>query len=125
MAEFTGSLIFPEARDKVDQDLFQVIQGLATRLETVFNGGIELGVDTNKTMAQLSISDFLKIAADNKVLSLGAGDDAGIWYDGTNLHIDAQLVGSGVIILDNVPTSDPSIAGAIWSDSNVLTLSAG
>jgi hypothetical protein len=28
-------------------------------------------------------------------------------------------------VLTNVPTTDPSVAGAIWSDSGVLTLSAG
>lgn len=30
-----------------------------------------------------------------------------------------------LITVPNIPTSDPSIAGAIWSNSGVLTVSAG
>ncbi len=29
------------------------------------------------------------------------------------------------IVLTGVPTSDPAVAGALWANSNVLTLSAG
>jgi len=38
-----------------------------------------------------------------------------ITYDGTN----------SVVILSDLPTSDPSVAGQLWSDSGVLTVSAG
>ena len=38
-----------------------------------------------------------------------------ITYDGTN----------SVVILSDLPTSDPSVAGQLWSNSGVLTVSAG
>lgn len=38
-----------------------------------------------------------------------------ITYDGTN----------SVVILNDLPTSDPSVAGQLWSNSGVLTVSAG
>ena len=38
-----------------------------------------------------------------------------ITYDGTN----------SVVILNDLPTSDPSVAGQLWSDSGVVTVSAG
>lgn len=32
---------------------------------------------------------------------------------------------SGVVIMSNLPTTDPEVAGQLWSNSNVLTVSAG
>lgn len=32
---------------------------------------------------------------------------------------------TGLIMMDTIPTSDPSVAGALWSNSGVLTISAG
>lgn len=42
-------------------------------------------------------------------------ENISITYDGTN----------SVVILSDLPTSDPSVAGQLWSDSGVLTVSAG
>tara|TARA_R110000822_G_scaffold150360_2_gene289483 strand:+ start:561 stop:794 length:234 start_codon:yes stop_codon:yes gene_type:complete len=36
-----------------------------------------------------------------------------------------DLTASGTIILSNLPTSDPSVANQLWSNSLVLTVSAG
>jgi len=38
-----------------------------------------------------------------------------ITYDGTN----------SVVIISDLPTSDPSVAGQLWSNSGVVTVSAG
>ena len=35
------------------------------------------------------------------------------------------LSASGVVILSGLPTADPAVAGQLWSDSGVLTVSAG
>lgn len=40
------------------------------------------------------------------------------------LHVDKGSAGT-VISLVNLPTSDPSVAGQVWSNSGVLTVSAG
>lgn len=37
----------------------------------------------------------------------------------------SNLTATGTVILSGLPTSDPSVAGAIWSNSGVLTVSAG
>ena len=42
-------------------------------------------------------------------------EDISISHDGTN----------SVVIFTDLPTSDPSVAGQLWSDSGVLTVSAG
>ncbi len=35
------------------------------------------------------------------------------------------LTVSGTVILSGLPTANPNVAGAIWSNSGVLTVSAG
>jgi hypothetical protein len=42
-------------------------------------------------------------------------ENISITYDGTN----------SVVILSDLPTSNPGVAGQIWSNSGVLTVSAG
>ena len=42
-------------------------------------------------------------------------ENISITHDGTN----------SVVIFTDLPTSDPSVAGQLWSDSGVLTVSAG
>lgn len=42
-------------------------------------------------------------------------ENISISYDGTN----------SVVIISGLPTSDPSVAGQLWSNSGVLTVSAG
>ena len=38
----------------------------------------------------------------------------------------ANLTATGsLIIFSGLPTSDPNVAGAVWSNSGILTLSAG
>ena len=60
---------------------------------------------------------------DSQKILLGAGKDAGIWYDGNNLHIDAALVGSGTIVLDNLPVSDTGLPiGGVWNDAGTLKI---
>ena len=36
-----------------------------------------------------------------------------------------NLTASGTVILSGLPTSDPAVAGQLWSNSGVLTVSAG
>lgn len=51
-----------------------------------------------------------------KTASTGAETvNISITYDGTN----------SVVILSDLPTSDPTVAGQLWSNLGVLTVSAG
>lgn len=43
--------------------------------------------------------------------------------DGTNLTVTSSAKGN--IVMLNLPTSDPTVAGALWSNAGVLTVSAG
>lgn len=61
----------------------------------------------------------------NKKVYFGKSNNAAIWYDGTNLHIDARLVGSGNIILDNIPASNPVLKGALYKNNETLKISSG
>jgi hypothetical protein len=36
-----------------------------------------------------------------------------------------SLTATGTVILSGLPTANPNVAGAIWSNSGVLTVSAG
>jgi hypothetical protein len=36
-----------------------------------------------------------------------------------------DLTASGVVIFSDLPTSDPAVAGQLWANSGVLTVSAG
>lgn len=35
------------------------------------------------------------------------------------------LSASGVVVLSNLPVADPLVAGQLWSDAGVVTVSAG
>ena len=43
---------------------------------------------------------------------------------GANASV-TNLTASGTIILSGLPTANPNVAGQIWSNSGVLTVSAG
>ena len=43
---------------------------------------------------------------------------------GANASV-VNLATSGTVILSNLPTANPNVAGQIWSNSGVLTVSAG
>lgn len=77
---------------------------------------------TFNTVTAKLISTDIKLDLDGNggtgTFKLGAGQEAGIWYDGTNLHIDARLFGSGTVIIDNLPTADPDVTGGLWVDDN-------
>jgi hypothetical protein len=48
----------------------------------------------------------VKLTADNRKLILGAGDDASIYYDGTNFIINPKVVGSGILDVAGVVQTD-------------------
>lgn len=69
------------------------------------------------------------ILNDNLTIALGTGSDATLTYDGTNLTIDAQAVGSGHIILHSpkTTTGDPTgIEGKLYWNTidNVIKMYA-
>ena len=72
---------------------------------------------------ELTVEGDAKIKSDTKKMFFGEGDDSAIWYDGSDLHIDAQQVGSGTVILENLPTSSVGLpSGGVWNDSGTLKI---
>ena len=62
---------------------------------------------------------------------LHMGDSAGNGNDGTNIHTDVtysqatKTLTIDKIVLADLPTADPAIAGALWNDSGTIKISAG
>lgn len=66
----------------------------------------------------------------NMVLKGGDATEAGaVDRDGGNLILEpgvgANAGSDGLILVQNLPTSDPAVAGALWNDSGTLKISAG
>lgn len=66
------------------------------------------------------------VASDNGFEGDVTGDVIAADVTATDLTVsgDSSIDGASLTIA-NLPTSDPSVAGQIWSDSGVLTVSAG
>lgn len=61
---------------------------------------VEIDATAKPNMGGSTNSDHVDIDADNKALRLGADQDATILYDGTDLIVDPQAVGSGKMTVD-------------------------
>ena len=71
-------------------------------------------------MANTTFSGPVRSEGGFKDITKAAGTDAvteniSITHDGTN----------SVVIIKDLPTSDPTVAGQLWSNSGVVTVSAG
>jgi hypothetical protein len=53
------------------------------------------------------------------------GDITGAVVATTVTTTGTVTINGTTIIISDLPTSDPSVAGQLWSDSGVLTVSAG
>ena len=53
------------------------------------------------------------------------GDITGAVVATTVTTTGTVTINGTTIIISDLPTSDPSLAGQLWSDSGVLTVSAG
>jgi len=85
--------------------------GTANSGDLVFLG--KSGASSSSNYNDISISDVVFRA-------YGAG---GILVSGTATLVD--VVASGTVKFTNLPTSDPTVAGQLWSDSGTLKVSAG
>lgn len=64
----------------------------------------------------------------NTKVYLEQGGDTQVVASGGAIELGASVtlsVSGTSVIITGLPTSDPSVAGALWANSNVLTLSAG
>ena len=101
------------------------------------NTSDQLVIGFNNFVQNASIEGYQAARSDvdhsGKVLTItgpSAFAGAGSNQTGGNLVLQGGLKASGggangLIILNNIPTSDPSVAGALWNSSGTLMISAG
>lgn len=71
------------------------VGGVGGSTDFVFNGtGLGIGVNPS---TELDVNGHISHNADSQYNYFGAANDAGISYDGTNLIIDPDLVGTGIV----------------------------
>ena len=91
-----------------------------------------VGIGTDAPSERLHIADGnLRIGGDSRKITF-SGNQAEIGTSGnapvivtTNGSEAMRIDSSGRVIVTNMPTSDPAIAGALWSDSGTVKISAG
>jgi hypothetical protein len=76
----------------IDDSADDLILGLGTSMGTT----PIISLDENRDVL---IHQSIRINSDSEVISFGAGTDASIAYDGTNLVITPDLVGSGSVVI--------------------------
>jgi hypothetical protein len=80
---------------------------------SVLNFGVDSDVNlTHVADTALSLNKDLRIAADDEMLVLGAGQDATISYTGTHLIVQPQVAGSGQFVVSTNTGSYPSLNAA-------------
>ena len=72
-------------------------------------------------MANTTFSGPVRSQGGFEVISINASTGAVT----TGSVFGTDMVVTGTVILSGLPTSDPNVADAVWSNAGVLTLSAG
>ena len=72
-------------------------------------------------MANVTFSGPVRSQGGFEVISINASTGAVT----TGSVFGTDMVVTGTVILSGLPTSDPNVADAVWSNAGVLTLSAG
>lgn len=102
---------------------------MATASATVFAEGDEVGWDESAELCVLATAAASDYSIGKARLG-GSADGSTEVHVALNAHrydardADGHLVGLTLKVND-IPTADPSDAGQVWSDSGVLTVSAG
>lgn len=79
----------------------------------IFMGTAAKYVEFDSSAALLKLEDVDLLLGDDDLLKFGDGSDVTLTWNGT------------VLIITGLPASDPSVAGALYTDTNVVTVSAG
>jgi len=82
------------------------------------------------TVVQVSIPDTgayalrLYPTAGGAIANGAAGDTVARDGDNPSLGTHLRISEDGLIVLPTLPTSDPAVSGALWSDAGTLKISA-
>ena len=91
------------------------------------------GVNVDADIRYNPSENKLSLASDTNAMTFGADSDLSIYHDGSNAYIDTRTgglnitssTGTTVVVLDNLPTTDPINAGQLWNDLGTLKISSG
>ena len=72
-------------------------------------------------MANVTFSGPVRSQGGFEVISIDASTGAVT----TGSTFGTNMVVTGTVILSGLPVADPNVAGQVWSNAGVLTLSAG
>lgn len=97
----------------------RIVQGTTAEAFHVYN---TFTSDTNMERVSLTWNSNVAELRMEKGTGGGTARDLALIVDGTEL---IRLTTGGNVLMSNLPTSDPAVAGALWSDSGVLTVSSG
>ena len=91
--------------------------------QTPYDHSVVMQGETTSTANGIEVMGSLQFNYDT-------GGSHEIQFNSDNVKFDATdgnivLEASNYIILNNIPTTDPTVAGALWNDSGTLKISAG
>jgi hypothetical protein len=108
--------IYPSADSTTAVGIFKA-DGTTNVLNVDTTNG-NVGIGTTSPTEKLEIDGNLFLNGDNDKILLGAGKDASISYDGTNMVFDSQEVGAGDFVFENgnvgIGTTSPQVKTHIY-----------
>tara|TARA_R110001583_G_scaffold123659_1_gene275095 strand:+ start:1527 stop:2963 length:1437 start_codon:yes stop_codon:yes gene_type:complete len=132
LASFPGVFIY--------KDLLMATDGLKLRMGAsqdleIYHDGSDSFIDDSGTGDLRIRSNFLKIEKytgetmatfnDDNAVSLYFNNSKKLETTNTGVSVTGGLTTTSTVILSNLPTSDPSVAGQLWNSSGDLKISAG
>lgn len=111
-----------------DYKVVQINAGMYTD-HTVHGDGVQIGSDW--VGEQSYIRHYGRVAGANPYIQFqldDTEDDYNVTRSATSiggLDISMDVTMNNSVFITNIPTSDPSVAGAVWSDGGTLKVSAG
>ena len=86
---------------------------------TVISSDLVVNTIKSDDSALIEVQDSLRVTGDLITNNIKSDDSAQVTVE------DGLTVTGAVVMLSNLPTSDPSNAGQLWNDSGTLKVSAG
>ena len=87
----------------------------------IYSGGTDLGGGQGIRLRTSAYGDTTEVSGNLEILTSDAGDISGDIV----ISVGSAGVTRGNVLMNSLPTSNPSIAGAVWNDSGTLKVSAG
>ena len=101
------------------------LQDQLLRMTIDSDGNVVMPTDTSDTTKSIRIGSASGDAGWSIGNGLTSAEPLFQDYDNTAGEARLSIDSDGIVIMPDLPTSDPAIAGALWSDSGTVKISAG